>query len=172
MNQFTIRPYCEETDFETFYEFHCAHAWKTIVYQLSGASPCIPKEKFRESLQKVNRYSRHPFVVADVQNHPIGYALIEQYVRVANHQTFQIVLWEQPELTEQVLRQTLETIFEGDFVEMAICRVNGNEQELLTACSKISMKEVGCIPKYFCYKGDLYSEYTFIINRDEWKCAI
>lgn len=51
MDTFSIRTYCEETDFESLYDFYCDYASKTLAYQLSGASPYIDKEKFRDALK-------------------------------------------------------------------------------------------------------------------------
>ena len=49
---------------------------------------------------------------------------------------------------------------------MVICRVKGYEKELLDACRKAGLQEVGCIPDYFCYDGAVYPEYTFIARKD------
>lgn len=41
---FSIRIYCEETNFDILYDIHCDYASKTLAYQLSGASPYIDKK--------------------------------------------------------------------------------------------------------------------------------
>ena len=137
MDTFSIRPYCEETDFDILYDFHCDYASKTLAYQLSGASPYIPKEKFRDALKNTCKYSRYPFVVADDGNHPIGISKVEQYVRVGKHHTIYIKLWKKAELTEQVLAQTMQNIFESRIVKMVICKVEGCDKELVEACRKL-----------------------------------
>lgn len=106
MDTFSIRPYCEETDFDTLYDFHCDYASKTLAYQLSGASPYIAKDKFKDALKNACQYSRYPFVVTDSENNPIGISKVEQYVRVGKHHTIYIKLWNKTELTKQVLSQT------------------------------------------------------------------
>ena len=166
MDTFSIRPYCEETDFDILYDFHCDYASKTLAYQLSGASPYIPKEIFRDALKNTCKYSRYPFVVADDGNNPIGISKVEQYVRVGKHHTIYIKLWKKAELTEQVLAQTMQNIFESRIVKMVICKVEGCEKELVEACRKLGLQQVGCIPEYFCYEGKLYPEYTFIATRN------
>lgn len=165
MNIFSIRPYCEESDFDIIYDFQCDYDAKTVAYQLSGASPYIPKKRFRRILQKASKYSRFPFVIADDQDRPIGISMVEQYVRVGKHHTFQIFLWEHKELTEEILRRTLRNIFSSSTVKMAICRVTGNEHALVNACRTLGMEEVGCIPEYYCFEGILYPEYTFISRK-------
>lgn len=166
MDTFSIRPYCEETDFDALYDFQCDYASKTLAYQLSGASPYISKDKFKDALQNACKYSRYPFVVADSENNPIGISMVEQYVRVGKHHTIYIKLWKKTELTDQVLSQTIQNIFKGRIVKMIICKVEGCETELVQACRKLGLQEVGCIPEYFCYEGQLYPEYTFIAKRD------
>lgn len=168
MDTFSIRFYCEDSDFDTLYEFQCDYDSKTTVYQLSGTSPCIPKEQFRNMIQKVCKHSRYPFVVADGKDHPIGISVVEPYVRVGKHHTIYIKLWKRTELTEAVLIRTLKNLFEGKIVKMVICKVEGCDKELVEACRKIGMKEVGCIPEYYCYEGLLYPEYTFVARSDEF----
>lgn len=165
MDTFFIRPYCEETDFDTLYDFHCDYASKTLAYQLSGASPFIAKDKFKDALKNACQYSRYPFVVTDSENNSIGISKVEQYVRVGRHHTIYIKLWKKNELTKQVLSQTIQNIFSSRIVKMVICRVEGCEKELVEACQELGLQQVGCIPEYFCYEGQLYPEYTFIATR-------
>lgn len=169
MHTFSIRPYSEESDFNILYNFQNDNASKTVAFQLSGASPFLSEEKFRLILQNACKNSSYPFVVADDNNHPIGISMVDQYIRIAKHHTFHITLWERSELMEQVLHQTLYNIFSGGTVEMAICKVYGYEKDLLNACKKMDLEQVGCIPDYFCYEGLLYPEYTFIAKRNKIK---
>ena len=165
MDTFFIRAYCEETDFEILYDFHCDYASKALAYQLSGASPYMSKEEFRDILNKTANYSRYPFVVTDNNNIPIGISKVEPYVRVGKHHTVHIKLWKKRELTEQVLNRTIQNIFDSGIVKRVICKVEGCEKELVEACQKLDLQQVGCIPEYFCYEGKLYPEYTFIATR-------
>lgn len=166
MDTFSIRDYCEKTDFDPIHKFLCDYNSKTVAYQLSGTSSSVPKYQLREKLDKIYVRLRYPFIVAGQQSQPIGLAFIEPLVKVCNHQTFHIILWEQKGLTKQVLTRTLRTIFSNPDVSMAICQVTGDECELVTACREVGMEQVGCIPDYYCYDGQLYSEYTFMIKNN------
>ena len=41
ITQYTIRAYCDETDFATFFKNWNDHNWKNLGYLLSRASPYI-----------------------------------------------------------------------------------------------------------------------------------
>lgn len=161
-NTFTIREYCEEKDFEVFYEQRCIYDMKTMRYELSGASPCIEKEKFRKMLKERCEYHNCPKIIANEKGHPIGYTMIVHHSRATKHSTIEIMLWENAELTEAVLRKMLNKAFVNGFSNMAICRFYGYDFHLLSACRNIGMAEAGVIPDDFCYEQKLYPEYTLL----------
>lgn len=169
MSGFLLRPYCESSDFKTLYKAECDYDEKTIAYELCGASPYIPEKRFREILGKANMNSQRFFIVADEGDRPIGYVYTDRCMRIAKHRTIQIRLWTKTELTESILRQTLDSSFSDNLiVNMLIFEVMGNERDLVSACQSVGMEQVGCIPDYFCYEGKLFPEYIFIMKRDSW----
>lgn len=162
---FQIREYEEDIDFDAFYEYQCKYDSKVTSYQLSGASPCIPKDEYRAMLREKAKMERYPFVVSDKENRAIGVSIIEQYVRIAKCHDICVKLWDQPQLTEAVLKSTLDRLLEKtQLVKMVVCRVEGWDTFLLNACRNIGMEEVGCIPDYLIWEGELYPEYIFAIR--------
>ena len=168
MKTFTFRTYNEETDFETVYNYHCDYAIKTAGYQLSGASPCATEEMFRESMARIEHRAIKFHIIADENDKPIGIMNLGQYWRIARHRSLNVILWENAELTEEVVRRALDMAFSFTLLRMVVCTVNGNDVRLLDACRNVGMQEVGCIPDYFCYEGEVYPEYKFIIKREDW----
>lgn len=166
--QYTIREYCEETDFATFFKNWNDHNWKTLGYLLSGASPYISEEKARDELQKMGRRCRYPVVIADSQNKPIGCVTVLHYIRISRRHNFHIILWEHPELMENILQETLDLVLNSSIVDMAVCTVAGYEEAFLESCRKLGMEQVGCIPSYEVFEGKAYPEYTFIMKKADW----
>lgn len=169
MPQFVLREYREHTDFETIYKEICAYAEKTTAYHVTGCSYCPSPEQVKEQLRVQTDYHPQPFVAADDQDHPIGIANPYYRDRPGQYYKIFIRLWEKQELTEAVLRRTLENCFSRKGTKMVICKVMGHETALLEACRKIGMEQAGCIPNYFCYEGNLFPEYIMIMTQENWQ---
>ena len=167
MNQYTMREYREETDFERVYEEYCDYCRKTVGYQVHGVSPCPEKTEFEKFVNRVNS-GRHFRMILNEDGELVGYACLGQLYRVGWHREVFLTLWEQQEeLTEPIFRALMEEAFSSPLLKMALCKVTGENVALVEACRKIGMAEVGCIPEYHCYEGKLYPEYTFILRREE-----
>lgn len=167
--EYTIREYCEETDFVPFFEYRNDQNKKTLGYLLSGASPYISEEEARDELWKINQSCRYPLIIADNHDRPIGYAAVLQYVRISRRHDFHVSLWEHLEFTENILKDTLDLILKSSIVDMAVCTVAGYEAALLEACQKLGMEQVGCIPNYEVFEGKAYPKYTFIMQKEAWQ---
>lgn len=160
MDKFTIRDYCEETDFETYYARTNDYRVKTLSQEVCGVSLGVDREEFQQYLRRRSHVHNDPKTVADSQNRPIGYALRAHYSRATRHNAIELMLWERSELTESVLREMLADAFDHGFSSMAVCRFHGWDTYLLSACRNIGMEEAGCIPDDYCYDGKLYPEYS------------
>lgn len=168
MNTFSMRDYNEETDFEVLYDFQMEYTSKTVLqHRFSSVSPYISKERLKEILQNVNRFSRYPCIVADEKDVPIGFSKVDAIDPTGNHRrSIQLSLWKYPELTEQVLQQLTNAIFENNNVTMLICECNAFEHHLYNALINLKYEQVGYIPDYSYYDNKLYGKYTFIKRRD------
>ena len=165
MENYSMRAYQRETDFETVYERYCDQCFKTTVYQLTGAYPCPEKKEFEKLVNRAGSGGMQ--MILNGSGKPVGYCCLGQLYRVGWHREVFLTLWEQQEaLTEPILRELLERAFSLELLKMALCKVTGENAALVVACRKLGMEEVGCIPDYYCYEGKLYPEYTFILRRE------
>ena len=169
MNKFFLRDYNEKTDFKVLYNFQIDYTSKTIAKRrFSSVSPYISKERLKEILQNVSRFSRYPFIVADENDVAIGACKVDPIDPTGRHRrSIHIVLWEHPELMEQVLQQVTKEIFENNNnVTMLICECNAFEHDLHNALLNLKYEQVGYIPDYIYYDQNLYGKITFIKRRD------
>ena len=166
MENFSMRKYQKELDFEVVFEKYCDHCFKTVTYRYHGVSLCPEKEKF-ESI--INRLAgRDLRMILDEDGKQLGYCSLGNVYRVGWHREVFLTLWEQQEeLTEPVLRRLMEEAFSEPLLKMALCKVTGENVPMVEACRKIGMVEVGCIPEYHCYEGKLYPEYTFMLRKEK-----
>ena len=165
MENYSMRAYQRETDFETVYEWYCDHCFKTTAYQLHGANPCPEKKEFEKLADRAG--SRGMQMILDAEGKLVGYCGLGQLYRVGWHREVYLTLWERQEaLTEPIFRELLERAFSLELLKMVLCKVTGENTALVAACRKAGMEEVGCIPDYYCYEGKLYPEYTFILRRE------
>lgn len=162
---FTFRPYCEATDFSCFLTYQRSVEKRTTSCLMSGGSPYMPESELRQQLAMKCEHGSDPVVVADGADAAIGCVFRDRYCHQLKHQVFHISMWEHPEWMESVLRRTLDEIFQIPGLHMAVCVVPGYEKYLLDACGKV-MHQVGEIPNFLIYEGSLYSELTFILERN------
>lgn len=168
MAEFRFRPYCETTDFDIIYQAACDYGKDVTQYEVScGYYP--EKESYRQALK--NRFDRHlfPIMVVDDNDHAIGMTFPYDRYRLGRCWKLQIHLWERKELTKEVLRGSLQQLFEDGYTDMVIIQLPGNEEELLAACRCVGMKEVSRIPNRRSYKGKLVTEYGFALSYEKWK---
>ncbi len=172
MENFKIRYYRECTDLRTIYENYCLIAGRTVAYYLSGASPYLTLEDFSNLLRKENEQTYCPFIVVDPKDHPIGIAHTSKLDRKCRHHHFSVYLWENVELTEDVLRRVMDMVLNRT-ANMVVCKIPSYQTEFLAAARNVGMTLVGCIPDYVFYKSengapDIWPEYTFIMRKQEW----
>jgi len=158
MDTFSIRPYCEVTDFDIIYDFHCDYASKTLAYQLSGASPYIPKEKFRDALKNTCKYSRYPFVVADDGNHPIGISKVEPYVRVENIILFTSNFGRKLSLQSKFWLKQCKILPRAGLIKWLSAKLKDVIKNLLRRVKSLDYSKLGVFLNTFVMKG------SYILN--------
>lgn len=172
MENFKIRAYREDTDLQTIYENYCLLIGRTAAFYLSGTSPYPALATFSDSIRKESERTYYPFIVADPKDHPIGIAHTSKLDRKCRHYHFSVYLWENAELTEDVLRRVMDMVLNRT-ANMVVCKIPGYQTEFLAAARNVGMTLVGCIPDYVFYKSengvlDIWPEYTFIMKSQSW----
>lgn len=164
MPDFILRKYHEKTDFAPIYKALCEFSEKSVRFYVSGCS-CYPKpDQIRKSIDKPG-YST---VIADNADNPIGVAYHYYWDRPGKFYKIHVQMWENSELATMVLHQKLTELFSNGRAKMIVCKVPGFDQALLDACRMNHMEQVGCIPDYCCYDGELFPEYIMIMKYDNW----
>lgn len=164
MANFTLRKYREETDFDPIYNSICEICEKTVSYYVTGCSSHPHPDQIRKIIDKPN----HSTVVTDANDLLIGIAYHYYWDRPGKFYKIHVQLWEKPELATMVLHQKMAELFSNGRAKMVVCKVPGFDQTLLDACRMNNMEQVGCIPDYCCYDGELFPEYIMIMKYDNW----
>lgn len=160
----SLRRYIEETDFDPIYKAICVLNERTVSYYVSGCSSHPHPDQIRKNLDK-EKYST---VAVDENNHPIGIAYHYYWDRPGKFYKIHVQLWEKQGLAAMVLHQKMVELFSNGRAKMIVCKVPGFDQALLDACRMNHMEQVGCIPDYCCYDGELFPEYIMIMKYHNW----
>ena len=169
MKSIHFREYDESRDFEAIYNAHCDYCLKTTVYQVYGVSPCTPKEELRKKLAVARGMSNELKVIADENDNIVGTFKKGHLYRVPVRCSFNVTFFEDESFMDEAVRNALCNMFSYQNLQTAYCTVTGNSKALVDSCRKAGMTEVGCFPDYFCYEGELYNQYTFMLRRSEWE---